>query len=66
MMTPTEFSSRLKARPRTPVRVNSTISPAMTPRQAVDAGDAVADLQHPADFADVEPRAVLFNFGLQN
>ena len=30
MMTLTEFSSRLKAWPRTPVRVNSTISPAMT------------------------------------
>src|SRR5947207_4720330 len=31
MMTPTEFSSRLKATPRTPALVNSTISPAMTP-----------------------------------
>src|SRR5262249_50205909 len=31
MITPTEFSSRLKARPRTLVRVNSTISPDMTP-----------------------------------
>ena len=65
MMMPTEFSSRLKARPRTPVRVNSTISPAMTPRQAVDAGDAVADFQHAADFAGVQLRAVLLNFRLQ-
>src|SRR5262245_11813622 len=31
MMTPTEFSSRLKATPRTLASVNSTISPAMTP-----------------------------------
>src|SRR4051812_50048355 len=30
MMRPTAFSSRLNASPRTPVRVNSTSSPAMT------------------------------------
>ena len=33
--------------------------------QAVDAGDAVADLQHPADLAGVELGAVLLNFRLR-
>ena len=47
MMTATDDSSRLNASPRILVEVNSTISPAMTAGQAVDAGDAVADLEHP-------------------
>ena len=35
-------------------------------RQAVDAGNAVAHLQHAPDFADVDVRLVLLDFSLEN
>ena len=41
---------------------NSTISPDMTPGQAVDARNAVADLEDAPDFADVDLGIVLLNF----
>ena len=66
MMTPTEFSSRLKARPRTPVPRELDHFAGHDAGQAVDAGDAVADFQHPADLAGLELAAVLFNFRLEN
>ena len=52
-MTPTDDSSRLKASPLTPFG-KSTISPAMTPDEAVDARDAVADFEDLADLARLD------------
>ena len=54
MMTPTEFSSRLKARPVDAGLGELDHLAGHDAGQAVDAGDAVADLEHPADLADVD------------
>ena len=59
MMTPTEFSSRLKARPRDAGARELDHLAGHDAGQAVDAGDAVADLQHPADLAGLEPPPVV-------
>ena len=61
MMTPTEFSSRLKARPIDAAGELDHFA-GHHARQAVDAGDAVADFQHAADFADVDLRLVIAQF----
>ena len=60
-MTPTEFSSRLKARPIDAAGELDHFA-GHDAREAVDAGDAVADFQHAADFADVDLRLELLNF----
>ena len=67
MMTPTEFSSRLKARPLTPPAAGEFDHFARHHAgQSVDAGDAVADLDHAADLADVDARLELLNFLLDD
>ena len=61
MMTPTEFSSRLNARPLDAVGELDHFA-GHDAREAVDAGDAVADFEHAADFADVDLRPVTARF----
>ncbi len=65
MITPTLFSSRLKARPMTPTGKLDHLA-GHHAGQAVDAGDAVADFQDRADFADVDLVLVLFDFALND
>ncbi len=65
MMMPTEFSSRLKARPMVPLG-NSHHLAGHDAGEAVDAGNAVAHLQHAAYFAHVDLRLVVLNFLLDD
>ena len=65
MMTPTEFSSRLNARPLTPLGKLDHLA-RHDAGQPVDAGNAVADFQHGADFADVDLALELLNFLLDD
>ena len=66
MMTPTEFSSRLKARPRTLGAGELDHFAGHDAGEAVDAGDAVADFEDPADFARLDLLAVLLDLALKN
>ena len=65
MITPTEFSSRLNASPWTPLGKLDHLA-GHHAREAVDPGDAVADLEHAADLADVDPGLELLDFMLDN
>ena len=65
MMMPTEFSSRLNARPIGAAGELDHFA-GHDARQAVDLGDAVADFEHAADFADVDLRRVVLNFLLND
>ena len=56
MMTPTEFSSRLNASPLHAGAGELDHFAGHDAGQAVDAGDAVADFEHAADFARFELR----------
>ena len=58
---PTEFSSRLNARPIVPFGELDHFA-GHDAREAVDAGDAVADFEHAADFADVDLRLGIARF----
>ena len=65
MITPTEFSSRLKARPIDAAGELDHFA-GHHARQAVDARNAVADFQHATDFADVDLGLVVLNFLLND
>ena len=68
MITPTEFSSRLKARPIAAAGAAGELDHFARHHagQAVDAGDAVAHFDHAADLADVDARFELLNFLLND